>query len=122
MTDDDTVFDFLVLEEAAAEVTVPTGTGDFGTGGEDLERHVKLPGVRAARKVGITAAELETFWREKVIGLADTLTTAQAQQEPKGFRVEEIAFSIGVGAKGGLLFVAEASAQASITVKLARKT
>jgi hypothetical protein len=60
------------------------------------------------------------FWREKVVGLTQTFTEAQSENQAKGFRVDEISFSIGVGAKGHVLFVAEGSVEATLAVKLRR--
>src|SRR4051794_8057201 len=112
---DDDGYTFLIAE---AEVIAPAD--GFGEGATDVERHVRIPGLSRAREVRITSDQLEDFWDKKVIELTDTLASAQAKKPTTGFTVDEISFAIGVGAKGGLLFVAEASLQATITVKLKR--
>jgi hypothetical protein len=109
-------FVFLVPDQEGAAAT---GDG-FGAGDSELVRHVHLPFFGNNKEVPLSREKLEAFWTENVVGLTDTLTTAQAKNEAKGFRVDEICFSIGVGAQGGLFFVAQASAQASISVTLRR--
>ena len=95
-----------------------------GEGGESAEADVsiipRLPFMARAREVSITRAQLEDFWRQKVVGLTETLAGAQRETETEGFRVDEISFSIGVGAKGGVAFVAEGSVTASMNVTLRR--
>ena len=110
-------FPFLV----AAVEEVASSTGDrFGEGATELERHVRVPGFGRAKEVQVTPQQLEDFWEKKVVALTNTLGAAQAKHETKGFRVDEISFGLGIGAKGGVLFVAEASIEATISVKLKR--
>jgi hypothetical protein len=103
-------FVFLVPEIAA----VPTGQKESDVA--LLPRSL----LRRATEVSISRKELEDFWKENVVGLVDTLADAQASRAAKGFGVDEISFSIGVGAKGGLFFVAEGSVEASMTITLRR--
>ncbi|SRR6266545_5739023 len=79
-----------------------------------------LPFGRRSKEVAIKSSDVETFWRDKVVGLTKTISEANAEHDVKGFRVDEISFSLGVGAKGGVLFVAEGSIEATISVKLGR--
>jgi hypothetical protein len=112
VTDDE--FEFLVPEVAP----VPEGTAQADP---ELRRDaLPLPFVRRSREVGIKRSDIEAFWREKVVGLTETISDANADHDVKGFRVDEISFSLGVGAKGGVLFVAEGSIEATISVKLRR--
>jgi hypothetical protein len=112
---DDMTFEFLVAapsELAPKELDVE----------DDLAQHVSLPAIlRRSNKVEISGPQLAGFWKDKVVGLTDTLAEAQAAHATKGFAVDEIAFSLGVGAKGGIFFVAEGSIDASITVTLRRR-
>jgi hypothetical protein len=85
------------------------------------ESDVSLKGVLSrTAEVSISREQLESFWKEKVVALTETLADSQSDENAKGFRVDEISFSIGVGAKGGVFFVAEGSVEASMTVKLRR--
>jgi hypothetical protein len=54
------------------------------------------------------------------VGFTDTVAKAETANEPSGYRVDEISFSIGVSAKGGLLFVAEGSVHATMSITLRR--
>jgi hypothetical protein len=110
-------FPFLV---AAVEEVEPPTSDRFGEGATELDRHVRVPGFGRAKEVQVTPQQLEDFWEKKVIALTNTLGAAQAKHETKGFRVDEISFGLGIGAKGGLLFVAEASIEATISVTLKR--
>ena len=112
---DEQEFVFLVPDvEAEAYVSAESEAGID-------EREVGIGRVfRRAREASISRAELESFWSEKVVGLTETLAQAQAKKDTKGFRVDEISFSIGVGAKGGVMFVAEGSVEASMSVTLRR--
>jgi Trypsin-co-occurring domain 1 len=115
---DELTFPFLVPDPEAA---APPPADGFGEGDAGLERQWRAPPfLGGGKRIELTRRQLEDFWKEKVVGLAQTLSDAQAAHEAKGFRVEEIAFALGVGAKGGIAFVAEASAEASITVTLKR--
>jgi hypothetical protein len=108
-------FLFLVPDREAA-------TAPEGFAGPDPERDVSIvPGfIRRAKEVPVSRADLEAFWKDKVVGLTQTISDAQVQDETRGFHVDEISFSIGVGAKGGVFFVAEGSVEASMSVKLRR--
>ena len=87
----------------------------------DLVTHSKAFGfIRQKREVSVSAEQLEGFWKDKVVGMTETLARAEAEKGTKGFRVDEITFSLGVGAKGGIAFVAEGSVEASIAVTLRR--
>src|SRR4051812_24746981 len=76
--------------------------------------------VKRSKEVGLTRQQVADFWRDKVVGLTETLAEAQSEHETKGFEVDEISFSIGVGAKGGVVFVAEGSIQATLSCTLRR--
>jgi hypothetical protein len=76
--------------------------------------------MRRAREVSITPEQLASFWREKVVALSETLGRAQEEEQAPGFHIDEISFSIGVGAKGGVAFVAEGSVEATISITLRR--
>lgn len=76
--------------------------------------------VRGSKEVGLSREQIAAFWRDKVVGLTDTVSKAETEHETQGFRVDEISFSIGVGAKGGVAFVAEGSIEATLSVKLKR--
>jgi hypothetical protein len=85
---------------------------------------VQLPAfMRRATEVSISREQLEKFWRDNVVRLSKTLTEAQAKakEEAGGFTVDEISFSIGVGAKGGVMFVAEGSIEATMSITLRRE-
>jgi hypothetical protein len=111
---DEESFDFLI--PVVEVVPGPAPSGDA-----ELERHVQLPGfLRRTTKVAISRAELEDFWKEKVVALTETLSKAQAEQKTTGFAVDEISFSLGVGASGGVAFVAQGSVEASMSVTLRR--
>lgn len=89
----------------------------------DLKRHAKaqpLAFLRRAKEVSITPDQLAKFWKEKVVALTGTLSKAQAEKKTEGFEIDEIAFSLGVGAKGGIAFVAEGSVEATVSITLRR--
>lgn len=107
-------FVFLIAEAQA-------GPADALVGDDELQRHVQLPGLlRHATEVSISRQQLMDFWKEKVVGLTDILSQAQAENATKGFQVDEISFSLGVSAKGGVFFVAEGSIEATMSVTLRR--
>jgi Trypsin-co-occurring domain 1 len=72
------------------------------------------------RSIDITDSTLHSFIETRVAPLAD-IFTASAEETARGFEVDSIELSIGVGAEGGLSFVAKASADAHIAVTLRRK-
>jgi hypothetical protein len=87
----------------------------------DLKRQAKLPAfMRRAKEVSITSDQLAKFWKEKVVALTGTLSQAQAEKKTEGFHIDEISFSLGVGAKGGIAFVAEGSVEATVSITLRR--
>ncbi|MBS0520290.1 MAG: hypothetical protein JSR90_16460 [Proteobacteria bacterium] len=47
--------------------------------------------------------------------------TASLDEKAKGWRIEEVEVGLTLSAKGELLFIAEAGAEGSVKVKLARK-
>ncbi len=113
---DEQEFEFLISD-------VQVASDDTAAGGDDLDRQAQLPAfLKRATKVSISSKQLTDFWKEKVVGLTDTLSQAQADQAAKGFQVDEIAFSLGVGAQGGVFFVAQGSVEATITVTLRRSS
>jgi len=109
---DEQDFVFLVADPQARPAAMLAGD-------EELERHVQMPAFfRRATEVSISRQQLTDFWKEKVVGLADTLSQAQVENVTKGFSVHEISFSLGVGAKGGVFFVAEGSIEATMSITL----
>jgi hypothetical protein len=107
---DESEFVFLV-PDVAPQPTRRTKEADVGRV-RDL--------IRGTKEVGLSREQIAKFWRDKVVGLTETIGEAQKQHETEGFRVEEISFSIGVGARGGVMFVAEGSLEATLSVKLQR--
>jgi hypothetical protein len=68
----------------------------------------------------IDAASIKGQWTETISGIVATVgewTEAQSNQ----WYIEEVTFGLTIGAKGKLLFIAEASAQGSVQVKVKRK-
>jgi hypothetical protein len=108
------VFEFTVSTAltagAAAERRASTGASN--TSGR---------GVLGSRSIEITDRTLHSFIETRVVPLADIFTTS-AEQAAHGFEIDSIELSIGIGAEGGLSFVAKASADAHIAVTLRRKS
>jgi hypothetical protein len=117
-TEPDDAFVFLVPGfEVDAEPAIPRSD-------PDLQRQsLTMPSfLRRTKEVSITPERLEKFWKEKVVGLTQTLNRAQAEKKTEGFQIDEISFSLGVGAKGGVAFVAEGSIEATVSITLRRAT
>jgi hypothetical protein len=106
---DDDGFVFLTHAGQPAEIAPPSDV--------ELQRHALFG---RGKEVTVSPQQLDGFWKDKVVKLTDTISDAQTSAQPKGFRVDEISFGLAVGAKGGLVFVAEASVEATITVTLRR--
>lgn len=112
---DERRFVFLIPEVEASPIDAPPVDHEL--------RRDALPiptFLTRAREVPISPQQLSDFWNDNVVGLTSTLADAQANNDTKGFRVDEISFSIGVGAKGGIFFVAEGSIEANMSITLRR--
>jgi hypothetical protein len=109
--------EFLFVVPSAAEPE----PGQEAVGSDpELRRDVRLPFTKRARELGLTPEDLQQFWNSKVVGLTGTIEKADKTSQTGGFQVDEISFSIGFSAKGGLAFVAEAGVEAAIAVTLRR--
>jgi len=67
----------------------------------------------------VKASDVAGQWKETISGIVSTVgewTKAQADQ----WQVDEVTFGLTLSAKGRLMFIAEASAQGSVQVKLKR--
>ena len=85
------------------------------------ELHTKglIGWVFGAEEQPINASDVAGQWKDTISGIVSTVgewTKAQADR----WQVDEVTFGLTLSAKGKLMFIAEASAQGSIQVKLKR--
>lgn len=76
-----------------------------------------IPGLGRVTKVG--AGQIQEQWTRTVDTLMQLASTAAGRS--KEWSIEEIEVGLTLSAKGELLFIAEAGAEASIKLKLTRK-
>lgn len=76
-----------------------------------------IPGIKRVTRVG--AAEVEEQWRRTVDTLMKLSSTVANRS--KEWTIEEIEVGLTLSAKGELLFIAEAGAEASIKFTLKRR-
>lgn len=79
--------------------------------------HDWVPGLSRVAKVG--SEEVQEQWSRTVDTLVKLSSTVASQS--KEWSIEEIEVGLTLSAKGELLFIAEAGAEASIKFKLTRK-
>lgn len=72
-------------------------------------------------EISVPAGSATRQWTETISGLVAAVNTWSAN-ETGPWQVSEVNFGLTVGAEGKLLFIAGASAEASVEVKLTRRT
>ena len=65
----------------------------------------------------LDSKEMAADWKDKLDRIVDVATHA-AQSQDKAWRIDEIEIGLTLSAKGKLLFIAEAGAEASVKVTL----
>lgn len=89
-------------------------------GGSQTELHSKgVVGWLFGSAESVPASEVAEQWKDTISGIVSTVGEWTATQSNK-WRIEEVTFGLTLSAKGQLLFIAEASAQGSVQVKLTR--
>lgn len=100
-------------------IFVPEGEAAPAEGREDdpAKEH-SLAWLTGGREAKVDAKSVKDQWAETiqaVLGLGASVTDQQ-----QGWRVDEIEVGLTLSAKGKLMFIAEAGAEASIKLKLVR--
>ena len=73
-----------------------------------------------AKEEPVNSGEVKQQWLDTISGIVATVSEwSEAQSNRWG--IDEVTFGLTLSAKGKLLFIAEASAQGSVQVKLKRK-
>jgi hypothetical protein len=120
--DQDQKFSFVVTTEPVVldDDTYEAGDAEVRPDGKRIDTVKQRLGF-GERKVGVEKKNVQDFLHKQLVPLGSTIAT-EAKAMEGGLRVDEISLTIGIGAEGGVSFVAKASAQAAITVTLRRST
>jgi hypothetical protein len=115
--EDGTVFEFLVTQALPTTLAQAVVRSD-----SELTRQADFAKMLQPRveRVKVSDDALIEFWNTKVTPLAKTITQS-SKDTLTGYEIDEIEFTIGVGFEGGLAFVAKASANAQVSVKVRKK-
>jgi hypothetical protein len=87
--------------------------------GRRIERAKRVLGLGDPEDVEVKRKDVQSFLKKQLVPLGSEIAK-EAGQVKGGLVVDEISLTLGIGAEGGLSFVAKASAQAAITVTLRR--
>jgi hypothetical protein len=123
MTDNhsEDIFTFTVLTAPVGAVDDTYRAGDEGLSPQSKagDKVRRVLGLRE-KDVDVPAKDVRGFLQKQLVPLSSAIAQ-EAEKVQGGLAVDEISLTLGVGAEGGLSFVAKASAQASVTVTLRRK-
>jgi hypothetical protein len=101
---------------------VPAADGDEDVRpGSQTELHAKgaMAWLFGAKEETVEAGDVKQQWADTISGIVATVSDWSTAQK-KQWQIEEVTFGLTLSAKGKLMFIAEASAQGSVQVKLKR--
>jgi Trypsin-co-occurring domain 1 len=75
--------------------------------------------IFGAEEKPVESSEVKQQWADTISGIVATVGEWSAAQSNQ-WKIEEVTFGLTLSAKGRLMFIAEASAQGSVQVKLKR--
>ena len=87
----------------------------------DLHATGMIGWLFGATEEPVKSTDVKRQWAETISGIVTTVGEWTAAQTDR-WQIEEVTFGLTLSAKGKLLFIAEASAQGSVQVKLKRAT
>ena len=98
--------------------TYEPGDAELRPDGKVSEAFMRLVGL--GQDVTVKDKDVRGFLQKQLVPIGSAIAEEAGRVEG-GLHVDEISLTLGIGAEGGLSFVAKASAQAAITVVLRRK-
>lgn len=112
-------------DEWTVQILTPAGsrllpTAENGSGEGPIRQHSGPVAARGAQVVDASVETLKSNWRETIQKL--TAIGDGIDDDSVSWAVSQIEVGLTLGAKGQLLFIAEASAEASVKITLSRRT